>query len=239
LEELQDKWLSLFWSMMSDEGIDRRQLAAPFLSVAPDGYDPIADQTILYIGKATGGTWYREQFQQTTTPSDWRQKTQDCLKWMIEQGYPTPFWRFARTLNDLIGEHPVQPLRNIVWSNIAKIGVREGNPEGRYLSLQASLAEETLKAEIAHYSPSLVVFVSNDYAEDIVRSLFISLGACQDEPSWDRSLEDQWWRAPTGNLPAFICAKHPQFKSAALIQSWSDRAAALLNHSGPERSQRH
>lgn len=63
---------------------------------------------------------------------------------------------------------------SIIWSNVAKIGSREGNPEGILLSAQKDLAERTMRREIEEYDPVLVVFATSKYAGDVIKRALTS-----------------------------------------------------------------
>lgn len=250
LPDLQERWIDLFWQMSRDPSVVAHFLAAPFLSVEPKGYNPHNHKTILYIGKATSGSWFLDGFRADPTVHARQATTTKFLGVDIDPDlFPSPFWKFARELNELTltAEERLhqkneltptkRPLQNIVWSNIAKIGVQKDNPEGKYLTLQADLATKTLTAEIEHYQPSLIVFVSARYGEQIVRDVFRNLGAeglfvsaadGRDDNTWRNPSEHVWWRARDTKLAAALCLYHPQFKSLTERQDWVQHASALL-----------
>jgi len=229
LDRLQECWIELFSQMRKDPAIDPCRLAAPFLSVEPDGYDPVRSQTILYIGKATGKKWYRDEFLRDQNVADQRERTAQFLReCVVPEAYNSSFWRFAWRLNNLLPEGKERPFQNIVWTNIAKIGVVKGNPSRSYLARQAELAQQTLIAEIRSYRPSLIVFVSGDYGACIVRAVFESFCASQDDATWQKPTDDIWWRPADTNLPAVMCANHPERKPGRLLQDWVNCAKRLL-----------
>ena len=59
--EIEKKWLSLFDRTFAHPSV-RNRIAAPFLSVPPADYDPLAVPSILYVGKATAGSWCLTRF---------------------------------------------------------------------------------------------------------------------------------------------------------------------------------
>jgi len=54
--ELETKWIELFNGLNDDPNF-RDRIAAPFLSVPPEDA-----RSILYIGKATSGEWYKHDY---------------------------------------------------------------------------------------------------------------------------------------------------------------------------------
>lgn len=59
---IETEWLRLFNDLLACPHIVRDRIAAPFLSVPPANYDPVAVPSILYVGKATAGPWGLELF---------------------------------------------------------------------------------------------------------------------------------------------------------------------------------
>ncbi len=220
LERLQMLWIERFKDMEEDSSIDPDRLAAPFLSVAPSAYMPGRRQGILYIGKATGGAWYRPDFEKNRSLNERREKTARFLQEVESGEYKSAFWSLARTLGALTSPVAGKPFDNIIWSNIAKIGVTSGNPPPRYLNLQADLARETLISEISFYRPALIVFVSGDYAECIVRAVLKHFDADQNDLSWNKDYSDLWWRPACNMFPSVVCASHPQGKTRDTLKRW-------------------
>ena len=62
LHDLQQGLIDLFGQMSEAAVVNTDLLAAPFLSVEPEFYDPHNHKTILYVGKATGKDWYLSEF---------------------------------------------------------------------------------------------------------------------------------------------------------------------------------
>ena len=236
LADLQEKWIGLFHQMRQKFGAGI-PLAAPFLSVALEGHDPASHQTILYIGKATRG-WGPEPLRDNSTVAECRQFTVGFFEnSIILNTYHSAFWRFARRLKSLTGEEAKRPWRNLVWSNIAKLGAQYGNPNRRCLNYQAELAKQTLVVEINEYRPSLVVFVSGDFGQTIVNDALKSDELRALEPNeqnqqganvWEERPGNVWLRKRYGNSPAFLRLAHPQGKPRERIDQWVEYAQALL-----------
>jgi hypothetical protein len=207
----------------------RGRIAAPFLSVAPADYDPIAVPSVLCVGKATAGEWGRRRFLHSPTVEERRQCTTDFLNDLVKTGeYTSSFWRFARSLSERLAVAtgcPIQPLQNLVWSNICKIGVLHGNPTGKILRAQSELAVASLRLEIEVYRPKLVVFVTGDFGEQLIDAV---VGDRQQD-TWqkERGNELFWWRKRVGNMPALLWTYHPERKPRSTVETWIQQALQL------------
>lgn len=210
---------------------------APFVSVAPPHYDPQRIPSILYVGKATRGWWGDQEVQggpllqpDKFTPANLEHYVAAWLEKEIWSGgwrRPGPFWYFAGSLSETLANTSnttVGRLENLVWTNICKIGVSEGNPSGQCLRLQKELAVETLKCEIEHYRPGLIVFVTGDYASDVIDQVV-------DPHSWKKDFEGDgyWWRPARGHEPPMLWTYHPQGKSRSVRDKWLKKAQELAS----------
>jgi hypothetical protein len=228
MSEIELNWLSLFHSIGHPRA--RGRIAAPFLSVPPADYDPIAVPSILYVGKATAGNWSRRSFLRSPTVKERHQCTVDFLeRWVRTGKYNSAFWSFARALSERLAfatHSTIQPLQNLVWTNICKIGVLRGNPTGEILRAQSELAVASLRSEIRMYRPRIVVFVTGDYSETLVDAV---VGDCE-QKKWhkERGGELFWWRKPVGNFPAVLWAYHPERKPRSTRETWIQQALRLV-----------
>jgi hypothetical protein len=208
------------------------ELAAPFLSVPPKNYDPAAIPSVLYVGKATGGDWYRDSFVRSPTVRERRLTTTSFLDQDVKTGsYRSAFWDFALKLSAQVAEinsSAVEPLQNIVWTNISKIGVCSGNPGGACLKAQRELSVRTLRLEITEYDPTLIVFVTGAYGEDIVAEIAGDIH----QTGWSKEHDDDWfwWRSAADGMPQIFWTGHPQGKPRMEIERWLQKAAALASH---------
>jgi hypothetical protein len=229
VSEIELNWLSLFDSFFGQPPV-RGRIAAPFLSVPPADYDPIAVPSILYVGKATAGNWWRRSFLRSPTVKERHQCTADFLEDWVKTGkYSTAFWRFALALSKRLAvatHSTIQPLQNLVWTNICKIGVLRGNPTGKILRMQSEQAVAGLRTEIKMYRPRLVVFVTGDYAAQLVDAV---VGDCE-QKTWhkERGADLFWWREATGNMPAILWACHPERKPVSILEGWLEQATRLV-----------
>jgi hypothetical protein len=127
LQDLQEKWVKKFARMRK---IFPRQLVSPHLTVPPDGYDPGRIPSVLYVGKATGPNPTDEE---KLNAEELRQKTGKFLKSVAANKFRVSgFCNFALRLSKGLKQHSgnidIDPLQNLVWTNICKIGVVEGIP---------------------------------------------------------------------------------------------------------------
>jgi len=157
MEAIWLRWLQLFDATGAQ--IDHERLAAPFFSCGPPD-----KATVLYVGKATGGSWHRDKFQRTV-----KERLECTSKWIeaVRNGeYRSAYWHLFLELEARAALNDRDSAA--VWTNICKIGVLQGNPRAHYLAFQRKLAIETLRLEIETYRPRLVFFVTGDYADDVV-----------------------------------------------------------------------
>jgi len=119
-----------------------------------------------------------------------------------------------------------EPFDNLIWTNLAKIGVQSGNPSGAYFNAQMKLAVETLVAEIAHYKPSLVVTAVHDFGYGPLRRSIPEL--------WDDGLHMQaswptyWPQSARNGRPAILWTMHPERKDQAVLDTWLKVARRLV-----------
>ena len=221
LRQLSAKWLKLYRELYADDRLQPR-LAAPFLSVPPPGYNRASGFSILLVGRATRGQWCG-----TTGPQATVATTRDATRSFLKLDCSTPFWRFAQDLSvgiaGICGDEPCNNLRNLVWTNICKLGEIQRNPRGKVFDRQRELAIETLRAEIETYRPNLIVFVSGEWGDQWVEEV---VGETKKEP-W-RDATTYWWREAGGKRPAMLWTKnHPQGRSRQVIKGWLRKAEML------------
>lgn len=241
LESFEAKWIKLFDELRCDHLL-KDQIAAPFLSI------PATDaRSILYVGKATSGDYYRDDaafgppFPSNGQAMDERiRERHEVTRDFIENEAPHyggGFWPFARELNTALANRwhcpTTPPLQHITWTNICKVGALEGNPRGVLFEKQRNLAADTLRDEIRLYRPQLICFVTWDYEWDLVKEI---IDQPQDE-SWDRSSNDQYmWSHPaTGELPGVLLTGHPQGKPREFRHKWIAKALELLDETERNR----
>jgi hypothetical protein len=225
LLKLQEEWRGpKFSEMVAKFG---RTLTGPQITIEPDGYDPDRIPSVLYVGIAPGNN-----DAQYNLPSAkvLRKNARKFLENEIKKKRHSAFWKFALELaqktagRDYDGD---RPLRNLIWSNICKIGVCKGNPGKTVFDAQKFLAIETLRAEIKTYRPKLVVWVTGDYRVEVIGQVIDDLK----EKHWNKALKARWWfyqRKPMNSLPAMLWTYHPQGKKREMTAAWIDHACNLL-----------
>ena len=241
LKELEGVWLELFADMKRSPdryGIDAKQLAAPFLSCSSLAYTSGTQGTVMLVGKATLGmnTLGSNPVQETYSIDAIKSRREAVIEEVILKGEHSPFMRFAESLSNVIltetGKN-FETFENLIWTNIAKIGVILENPSGKYFSAQMELAVETLAAEIDYYKPSLVVTSTAWFGYGPLRRAIPEMW--DDHPNHsDRKDEKQdWWVYPAkGERPAFLWTKHPQAKATATLDIWLEEAQRLSRGGG-------
>jgi hypothetical protein len=220
LRQLQLKWFDKFDEM--SEIVSEDCLAAPFVSVPDKSVGPVRCGSILLVGKATDKCWRKDAFLQSRgrPPEKRLEERQDASKAHLAEMLTKPnssFWYFWNQLRDEL-KVPV------IWTNLAKLGVMEGNPAGKRLMLQKDLAKDTLKAEIEEYKPSMVFLVSGTYAEKPI--VFPVFGPSD---QWEKP-GDYWWQQRTEEMPPVLWTYHPQGRHGRKEQraEWIGQARRLL-----------
>ena len=170
LSELELVWLTLFTKLRCAEaeaGTHPSSLAAPFLSTALPSYEPGGPGTVMLVGKATAGknTLGEADVMDVYDAATVKQRTPAVAEEVSEgKYYGSNFLRFAHKLSDAgaeqarshaapFAEQSAKPFANLIWTNLAKIGVTEGNPPASLFREQDALAVETILAEASFYKP--------------------------------------------------------------------------------------
>ena len=165
---------------------------------------------VLYTGKATAGPFTLENADEDYF---------GCNK--------KAFWSFAKRLSRLTGGDS-DKLENIAWSNLCKIGSVSGNPNQELVDAQRDLAVETLRQEWVELKPTLVVCVTEDYQENLIRE---ALGVVEGKDGFqprETSAGVLWTRKAANGMPAFLWMKHPQGKRLEYIEAAQSLAEEML-----------
>lgn len=216
LKTLWLRWIDLHAALKTE--VDGQRPAAPFFSAAPLRK---GDRCILLVGKATARDWWLESYRQALRKSPNYAICERLARNRRQvEGKRTSFWNLFHRLTDLDTSLGTD---RVIWTNVAKIGSKEGNPSGLLLSLQAELAEQTLREEMSSYDPALTIFATggdSDLSRIITRALGVS------DRSWARSRKsDVWWQE---GRRALLWTRHPQGATNIEIKGWIKRARQLI-----------
>jgi hypothetical protein len=224
LGQQEIKWIRLHDRFQTTCPVNCDQLAAPFLSVPdPTDSDPLAP-AVLFVGKATRGDWFANSYvdsRSRTAQSRLKERrgvTTDFLKNPAFERYRSSgFWQMWKRVKALTGGA-------VIWSNVAKIGTKQGNPSWQLVEAEADLAIATLKAEVAHYRPRLIIFVTGEFARfEVVTKL---LGVPK-ETSQDKHGIFLRRRGEPRN-PAVLWTGHPERRDGDTIDRWLKEVRGLL-----------
>ncbi len=182
----------------------------------------------MLVGKATRDEWGADTYRGNAKPGIRAIRERLCLNrdFIEKGGTSSGFWGFFFRLAAL-----GPGVDGMIWSNVAKLASNTGRPpRGILYRKQAELATRTLREEVCEYKPSLVVFVTANYAEPIINAAF---GFAKNgwEKGRDGALDDEvWWLRSGGDIPnvRFLWLRHPQGKSTEQIQYWTTKAKKLL-----------
>lgn len=137
--------------------------------------------------------------------------------------YGSAFWRFATALGRLPATGGECPLQRIAWTNIAKIVPEpRGNAGAALFEAQRELAVKTLRFEVERCRPSLVVFTTMGYHDDVLLEVFGLTG-------WGTLTEGELcrWAPRRGDRPPVLLTRHPQGKKKATVADWLAKAREL------------
>ena len=223
LDEAQTAWIELH-DRLRDLPKNQGRLAAPFVSTPdPTPYDH-SRPAVMLVGQATRGEWFAPNYERVRSrplPERLRERRLATANFLTNPVYAkhrrSAFWRVLGRLKSLAGGQ-------VIWSNVAKIGIRSGNPDWRLVVAQADLATATLQAEIDHYHPKLVVFVSGYLGRHEVLAPLLNIAR---EQSSDRNGIFHI-RYPERNRPALLWTCHPR-STRANPCAWLEVVTELLN----------
>src|ERR1700722_8426606 len=147
MEKLWIEWLTLYNFLNKARVVfgTNIELSAPFFSDDSGSHD--APHRLLYVGQATSGSWYDREFDQHTmaNPSlqeriaERKGRNRDAIE---GEFWGRGFWLTFRSMSEALENQPKEHA-NALWTNLAKIGVSHGNPEGLLRSIQSDLASRT------------------------------------------------------------------------------------------------
>jgi hypothetical protein len=168
------------------------KLADVFRGWIPDGYFASGKPRILYVGKATSGSFKGDQVE----------------SYFNGKG---AFWSFARQIAVAVGCAD-KNIPCIAWSNISKISCPQIKAERLMIAGFEKDAARTLKSEIAATKPHVIVFVSGHFSDEVV--LRVSDGYKDSE--WNKSENesnqpkesDVWWKRRPDDR-AVLWMRHP------------------------------
>lgn len=139
-------------------------------------YDAQQKVRLMWIGRAING-WPDASFfnLQIDEYSEKVKHLEACCTrfgWLKEYNYRhSQFWRTCKLLHQKLtsAESPVEDwFEDIVWTNLYNVSPADkGNPSGRLRKVQQDISRQLLKAQIAAFSPTHIVFVTdNDWFFD-------------------------------------------------------------------------
>ena len=211
----------MYDSLRASSDPDGTIFATPFLSTTDPNLPVYSRRPIMLVGQATKGDWFLREFDKCRDLPI-KERAEECKEHTSDfqtngsysQFKKSDFWRFKRDLQEAIGVP-------VIWTNLAKIGVQNGNPRGQHLSDQSDLAITTLKAEIREYRSQLVVLVSGGFAvKEIVYPAFDTLR--RDEwQEFQLAQEDDYCLLESSKLhPTVLWFNHPRGKSSIAKNRW-------------------
>ena len=220
LLEAQSRYIT-FWHTLKKTG--RHNIAAPFLSVSDPETLGGFRRPILLVGQATRGCWFLQNFDTENTSSISEQIEERCettrdfvTNPAFARRRASAFWRLRRVLKEEIGAP-------VIWTNLVKIGVLKDNPNWTFVREQQELAKLTLRAEIEHYSPSVVLLVTYLFGRlEVVVPLF-----SVDQKAIERARNGYWSHLGNPGSPSLLWTRHPGRVRNEMLDSWVEEAVRL------------
>jgi len=230
LQRLQIECIALYHRLTTENTANKDYYAAPFLSCEPSGYFSTSGKKILFVGQATDRQYFFDEFHSASTvdgPNGYnsqlierRSAPKKVFDAVETETRKSAFWTLAQKLSELgfrNADAKRSFMENLVWSNVAKIGAKRGNPTKKFLKPQIELSKETLRAEIAYYKPDIIYVAHSSFGEEIVnkddKSVFGSDG-------WIKDHDDIWYRREGKNGPIIFASDHPGRKRKLLPSKW-------------------
>jgi hypothetical protein len=235
LRKTQVEIVALYFQLKNDPAGRFNNLAGPQLSAEPEHYFTQPGKRVLLIGKATRGEFYRTEFEladEVNSPNRFEKlvserlsRTKAFLQEVTSGNYSSAFWKLASKLNEQATngkENKNGGLSNLVWSNLIKIGVENGNPSPKYIRPQVDASIEMLRAELNYYKPDLIFASTGTFATEISDGFLGNHG-------WEKPSDDLWYRNANKGFPAIVVTDHPERKHNEMIGTWLTTASHLLN----------
>lgn len=154
-----------------------------FVPVGPDA--EIGSPSILFIGQATRD-WTKPALGNYAGAVNEAVAIAHCC--LDRHG---PFWQVVDEVVWGVCEALNKSIANqgdvVGWSNLAKIGRAQGNPEPNMIAAQQALCIELLRHELEIMQPDAVVLLTRNFGQrEILEPVFGREGWTQDVPSDDR-----------------------------------------------------
>lgn len=218
------EWIELH--KVLDKSMNGR-VTAPFFSSAAFDHPQYC---VLLVGKATAGDYWLGSYKRALRESPetaMRERLRRNREFLSGGGNRGPFWRFVERVAEL---RPDLGWDGVIWSNVAKIGCLKGNPSGPLLSAQEDLARRTLVQEVREYKPAVVVFVTANYADEIINDAFGFTSAGWESSPKGTPDPEVWLKRGSRDFPKvrFLWVRHPQGKTRRQIDYWTQKTWDLI-----------
>jgi hypothetical protein len=206
-------------------------LAAPFWSAADESYRSFKSRFML-VGRATSGCYdaAESDSQLMVSPRDALTERKALNRHIVKNktiGRKSSFWHAFVTGSRYCGE--TETFENAVWSNLTKIGFTNRDVDNDLFHSQEELAENTLRAELEEYKPTIVHFAVNTLGGQCI--LRATATKKEDWTPLSVSITDPLnsiWFLNSGKLKA-IWTRHPNRARRELVQAWSNKLQELVD----------
>jgi hypothetical protein len=219
-------WPALLSAHLSLQQTPKEMLAAPFWSAADASYRSFKLRFML-VGRATSGDYDEREFisQLKNSSAEALIGRKELNRRLVETiSKKSPFWRAFVSGSKSCGE--TKAFENSVWTNLAKIGFANKDVDDDLFHRQEQLAENTLRAELDEYNPTVVHFaVGKLGGQCILRATGTK------DKDWDRLANDgpknDIWFLNSGKFKA-VWTRHPNWATKELVQAWTAKLQELI-----------
>jgi len=221
-------WPALLSTRHSLQQTFEEPLAAPFWSAADESYRSFKLRFML-VGRATSGPYDADEFlnQLKKSSADALMERKTLNRWCIGHIRKTsPFWRSFVTGSKCCGV--AEAFENAVWSNLAKVGFAKPKKDVNtdLFRQQEELAENTLRAELDVYRPTVVHFAVGTLGGECIYRATGTTRRDWEPLAKDGALNDIWF-LNSGKLKA-IWTRHPNFAKKELVDAWTAKLRELV-----------
>jgi hypothetical protein len=201
-------------------------LAAPFWSAAAESYGSFKSRFML-VGRATSGLYEEDEYlcQLKKSPTDALMGRKELNRRLVETiQKKSPFWRAFVTGSVCCEE--TEAFENAVWTNLTKIGFANRDVDDDLFHRQEELAENTLRAELGEYNPTIVHFAVGTLGGQCIYRATGTKEADWTPLPGDGPLKDIW-SLNSRHLRA-IWTRHPYFAKKELVDAWTAKLRELI-----------
>ena len=216
LSDSEEELIELYRRLETNGG----NWSQPFIAGRGEHFSE-SNPKVLFVGKATYG------WDDVDDPYDRDSIRQASDNFLNGEGeYQSAFWDYIEYFGEEISLNCWQnPFKHVAWTNIARIGLANMNPEGDDFEVQRRICRSLLRSEICCLQPNLVVLLTSDYQWKFVVEFFTEI-------NWQylRCLESKALYGVWMDHIAVVWTSHPQGKRTEVLVSERNAIINFYRH---------